>query len=130
MFVLALMSVSFAVHAQTNNQNSMLKNKRMMMNSVMRLETWTDIFEDSLAQAFDNNRVDNTDTEDEVLALVKGFEHATDRFAERVEDNEVIAPDVEGLLSRAGYVVSDTATVTGIVRMLVTADIGRKIGWI
>ncbi len=72
-----------------------------MMRAAMRLETWTDRFEDSLGEAFDNNRVDNTDAEDEILALVKGFEYATDRFSERVEDNEVIASDVEGLLSRA-----------------------------
>ncbi|HXG85044.1 MAG TPA: hypothetical protein VNI84_13570 [Pyrinomonadaceae bacterium] len=101
MFAAALLSVPFAADAQTNNQNAMMRDSRMMRNSAMRLETWTDRFEDSLGEAFDNNRVDNTDAEDEVLALVKGFGYATDRFSERVEDNEVIAPDVERLLSRA-----------------------------
>lgn len=99
----ALMCIGFSVQAQTPNtaNQNMMRNNVNMTRAVLRLETWTDRFEDSLSTAFDNNRVDNMELEDEVLALVKGFEYATDRFAERVEDNEVIAFDVENLLSRA-----------------------------
>ncbi len=37
-------------------------------------------------------------------------------------------PQVAGATNRA-YVINDVATVTGVVRMLVTADVEREIGW-
>ncbi len=79
----------------------MMNNSRMMLNSATRLELWTDQFNDSLYVALDKSRADGSEFEDETLALVEGFEDATARFKERVEDNEVIASDVENLLSRA-----------------------------
>jgi hypothetical protein len=102
MLVLTFMSVGFVAQAQTRSNNqSLMNDNRSMMKVAMRLETQTDWFKDSLAAAFDNNRVDDTELEDEVMGLVKGFELAADRYVDRVEDNEVIALDVEGLLSRA-----------------------------
>lgn len=38
-------------------------------------------------------------------------------------------PNVPDKGANTAYVVSDTATVTGVVRMMVTADIEREIGW-
>ncbi len=101
MFAAALIGTGFAAHAQTNNQNMMMNNSRMMLNLATRLELWTDQFEDSLNVALDKSRADGSEFEDETLALVEGFEDAADRFRDRVEDNEVIASDVENLLSRA-----------------------------
>nr|MBA3634058.1 hypothetical protein [Acidobacteriota bacterium] len=97
MLVLTFMSVGFVAQAQTRSNNqSLMNDNRSMMRVTMRLETQTDWFKDSLAAAFDNNRVDDTELEDEVMGLVKGFELAADRYVDRVEDNEVIALDVEG----------------------------------
>lgn len=88
------------VNAQ-NSPNTAMMHGGNNMRTALRLETQTDWFKDSLAMAFDGNRVDGTETEDEVMALVKGFELATDRYKDRVDDNEVIPSDVERLLSRA-----------------------------
>lgn len=99
--VLMLSGFGSTVNAQNTAKSAMMHDSKNMMKTAMRLETQTDWFKESLAMAFDNNRVDGTETEDEVMTLVKGFELATDRYKDRVDDNEVIPSDVERLLSRA-----------------------------
>lgn len=68
---------------------------------VRRLETNTDRFRSSVDAAFDKNRIDDTALEDDLIGRINGFEYATDRLRERVDDNEVIRSDVEDVLSRA-----------------------------
>lgn len=121
MVVLMLAGIGYTAKAQTRaGSRNMMTNDWMKMQRVAkRLETQTDWFKDSLSTAFDNNRVDDTALEDEVMSLVKGFELATDRYRERVEDNEVIAPDVENLLSRA-------LMIEAVVSRLPASDTARS----
>ncbi|HXG85210.1 MAG TPA: hypothetical protein VNI84_14410, partial [Pyrinomonadaceae bacterium] len=121
MVVLMLAGIGYTAQAQTRtgSQNMMTNDWMKMQRVARRLETQTDCFKDSLSTAFDNNRVDDTALEDEVMSLVKGFELATDRYRERVEDNEVIAPDVENLFSRA-------LMIEAVVSKLPASDTARS----
>jgi hypothetical protein len=76
-----------------------MDNKRLM-SQLKQLETHTDRFEETLSRAFDYGVVDNLDIEDVIMARVDQFENEADMLAERAEDNEVIASDIQELLSR------------------------------
>lgn len=101
LLIMVFMGISTAIQAQTVNNQKMMMNSQKMQKLVTRLETQTDWFKDNLADALDNNRVNETDAEDNAMAYVKAFEVATDNVRDRVEDNELTTPDVEALLTRA-----------------------------
>jgi hyperosmotically inducible protein len=65
-----------------------------------QLEMNTDRFSRSIDAALDRSRLNESNLEDQVNALVDEFEFATDRLKERVEDNMVISLDVNEVLRR------------------------------
>lgn len=77
---------------QVNNQN--------VMYLIKRLETNTDQFSDNL-EVKKVNAADEDMAEILIKSWIAGFEYSTDRLRDRVEDNEVIASDIEDILSRA-----------------------------
>jgi hyperosmotically inducible protein len=68
-----------------------------------QLEMNTNRFNRSIDAALDRSRLNESDLEDQVNALVDEFEFATDRLKERVEDNMVINLDVNQVLRRGMY---------------------------
>lgn len=65
-----------------------------------QLETNTDRFSKSIDSALDRSRLNESDLEDQVNAMVDEFEFATDRLKDRVENNMVISLDVNEVLRR------------------------------
>lgn len=94
LLMLLILGVGFSVQAQTAMNNQMAKT------IIKRLEMNSDKFRDHLDVEFVNVR--NEDMRESLIqAQVAAFEVVTDRLSDRVEDNEVIPSDVEGVLSRA-----------------------------
>lgn len=74
-----------------------------MKNALERLETNTDRFSRSIDAALDRSRLNNSDLEDQVNALVDELEFATDRLKDRADDNTVNTYDVNEVLRRGMY---------------------------
>jgi hyperosmotically inducible protein len=65
-----------------------------------QLEMNTDRFSKSIDSALDRSRINDSNLEDQVNALVDEFEFATDRLKDRAKDNMVISLDVNEVLRR------------------------------
>jgi hypothetical protein len=69
-----------------------------------RIEKAADKFRESLDDALDKSRVDDSKFEEQVNRYVKEFENATDRLEKRFDDDKSAASDVEEVLSRAASI--------------------------
>ena len=58
-------------------------------------------FRKSLDSSLDKSRLDGTNREDDINAMLKDYEKATDRLYERYKDNKSVAGDVEAVLDGA-----------------------------
>src|SRR5215217_2172554 len=58
-------------------------------------------FRKSLDSSLDKSRLDGTNREDDINAMLKNYEKATDRLYERYKDNKSVAGDVEAVLDGA-----------------------------
>ncbi len=74
------------------------------MRLLSQLETHTDRFSKNIDSEMDGSRLNNSDLEDQVNALVDEFEFATDRLRRRANDNMVINLDVNEVLRRGMYI--------------------------
>ena len=79
------------------------QNARQTERVLRQLETNTDRFSKSIDTALDRSRLNGSNLEDQVNALVDEFEYATDRLKERAEDNVTISLDVNEVLRRGMY---------------------------
>jgi hypothetical protein len=66
-----------------------------------RIEEDADRFRNSLKDALDDTRFDDTSAEDSINQYVKDFEQATDRLEDRFNDRRSAASDAEEVLRRA-----------------------------
>lgn len=96
---LAVSLVFTAVNVYGQNFRATAQTERILT----RLETNTDRFSRSIDAALDRSRLNDSNLEDQVNALVDEFEFATDRLKRRVDDNMVISPDVNEVLRRGMY---------------------------
>jgi len=69
-----------------------------------RIEKAADKFRESLDDALDESRVDDSKFEEQVNRFVKEFENATDRLEKRFGDDKSSSSDVEEVLSRAAAI--------------------------
>ncbi len=89
-----------AVHAQRAYRYS----DNYMRQIFNRLETRTDRFSNLLPNALDRSRIDGTQREDNINALVTDFEHATDQLKERFENRQSVATDAHLVLQRGALI--------------------------
>jgi glutaminase len=71
---------------------------------IERIEQGTDVFRDSLKDALDKSRLDDTRREDNINQFVKEFEQATDRLKDRYGDNNTAVATVEEVLRRGTFI--------------------------
>lgn len=69
-----------------------------------RIEKAADKFRESLDDALDKSRVDDSKFEAQVNRYVKDFENATDRLEKRFDDDRSSSADVEEVLTRAAAI--------------------------
>ena len=100
--VLALLSISFSVQAQTTRRRPVYRNNQVQTQQLLRrLETNAERFRLSLSQALDQSRMDNTRREDNINTVLDDFNHVVDHVRERYDRQQLAAADVEALLARA-----------------------------
>jgi flagellar motility protein MotE (MotC chaperone) len=66
-----------------------------------RIEKSADKYRESIDDALDKSKLDDSKREDEVNKYVKEFEEATDRLEKRFDDDKAAAEDVRDVLTRA-----------------------------
>jgi hypothetical protein len=77
------------------------------MNQLLRrIETRTDAFQRSLAQALNRSRADGSIREDEINNYVREFEAATDRLQTNFTGKRVVNTDIEEVLNR-GWAINN-----------------------
>lgn len=96
---LAVSMIFTAANAYSQNFRVTAQTERILT----RLETNIDRFSRSIDAALDRSRLNDSNLEDQVNALVDEFEFATDRLKRRVDDNMVISLDVNEVLRRGMY---------------------------
>lgn len=69
-----------------------------------RIEKSADKFRDSLDEALDKSRVDDSKLEKDVNRLVQAFENATDRLESRFDADKSSSEDVQEVLTRAAEI--------------------------
>lgn len=69
-----------------------------------RIEKAADTFRESLDDALDKSRVDDSKFEEQVNRYVEEFENATDRLEKRFDDDKSSSSDVEEVLGRAASI--------------------------
>ena len=69
-----------------------------------RIEKAADKFRESLNDALDNSRVDDSKLEGQVNKFVEAFENATDRLEKSFDDDKSSSKDVEEVLERAAAI--------------------------
>jgi hypothetical protein len=75
-----------------------------------RIEKSADKFRESIDDALDTSRADDTKLEKDVNRFVHAFENATDRLEKRFDDDKSSSADVQEVLTRAASINSMMAT--------------------
>ncbi|HLL72837.1 MAG TPA: YMGG-like glycine zipper-containing protein [Pyrinomonadaceae bacterium] len=99
--VLALLSLSFGVQAQTTRRPVYRNNEVQTQRLLRRLEMNAERFRVSLGQALDQSRYDGTRREDNINTVLDDFNHVVDHVRERSAQQQLVASDVDALLARA-----------------------------
>ncbi len=100
--VLALLSLSLGVQAQTTRRRPVYRNTQVQTRQLLtRLETNAERYRLSLSQALDQSRYNNTRREDNINTVLDDFNHVVDHVRERYDQRQLVAADVEALLARA-----------------------------
>ncbi|NNE98941.1 MAG: glycine zipper family protein [Pyrinomonadaceae bacterium] len=73
-------------------------------NLLNRLETKTDNYKDAMDRALDRSVLNNTRSEDAILAYITEFENATDKLKQRFDAKESTDKNVLDVLNRAAYI--------------------------
>lgn len=75
-----------------------------------RIEKSADKFRESIDDALDKSKADDSKLEKDVNRFVQAFEDATDRLEKRFDDDKSSSSDVEEVLTRAAAINSMMAT--------------------
>lgn len=102
MKILALLAfvISLVVLHAPATHGQQLRTTANAKQLVSSLETNTDRFSTSVDAALDRTRLDDSELEDQVNALVDEFELATDHLKDRIDQDLVIGADVREVLRR------------------------------
>jgi hypothetical protein len=100
--VLAMLSLSIGVQAQTTRRRPAYRNSAIQMQRLLtRLENNAERFRLSLSQSLDQSRLDGTRREENISNVLDDFNHIVDHVRERNDRQQLVAADVEALLARA-----------------------------
>lgn len=100
--VLALLSLSVGVQAQTTRRRPVYRNNQVQTQQLLRrLETNAERFRLSLSQAMDQSRINSTRREDNINTVLDDFNGLVGHLRERNDQQQLAAADVEALLARA-----------------------------
>ena len=69
-----------------------------------RIEKAADTFRESLGDALDDSRIDDSKLEKQLNDYVHAFENATDRLEERFDDDKATGEDVKEVMTRAAAI--------------------------
>jgi outer membrane lipoprotein SlyB len=100
--VLAMLSLSIGVQAQTTRRRPAYRNNTYQTRTILtRLETNSERFRLSLSQSLDQGRLDGTRREENIATVLDDFNQVVDQLRERNDRQQLAAADVEALLARA-----------------------------
>jgi hyperosmotically inducible periplasmic protein len=88
-------------HSFTQNRTQTLTASRQALQAADRLERHVDSFSKSSDRALDRSKLNWTEREDRINALVDDFEFETDQFLKRLRDGDAFPADLDAILTRA-----------------------------
>lgn len=104
----AAIAIAMSGLATTPSYASMQEPTRLSDDQVERLleriEKAADKFRESLDDALDKSRMDDSKLEGELNRYVQGFENATDRLEKRFDDDKSSSEDVREVMTRAAAI--------------------------
>ncbi len=71
---------------------------------ISRIETRTDAYKREVNTALDRSVMNNTRSEDSIVAYISDFENATDKLRQNFDSRRSVSEDVEEILNRAYYI--------------------------
>jgi hypothetical protein len=102
--VMILLAMSLCV-ASAAGQDAPYRLNDKQVESVMRqLKKDAEKFRKSLDSELDKSRLDGTNREDDINAMLKDYEKATERLYDRFKDKKSVSADVEGVLDSAAQI--------------------------
>ena len=100
-FALVLAMLSMGLTAVQAQRRPYRMNDRQMDELIRRVESSTDTFRATLANALNRSTYDGSRTEDDINRFVQSFESATDQLRDRFNRRVSVAADVENVLRQA-----------------------------
>jgi hypothetical protein len=97
------LSLTAAQAQRTYPQRPSRMNDRQVGGILTRVETDTNNFRSSFANALDRSRYNGTSTEDQLNGYVQNFETATNTLRDRFNRRVAVAADVENVLRQAAF---------------------------
>lgn len=95
-----MLLASFAVVARAQDRAYRLSDKEVKK-LMAQLKKDAGKFRKSLDSSLDRSRLDGTKREDDINAILKNYEDATERLYDRFKDNKSVGADVEAVLDDA-----------------------------
>lgn len=77
---------------------------RQVRDLLVRIETKTDAFRQSVDRSLDRGRWDNTNREESIMTYITDFENATDELRRDFDSRRSISNEVSNVLDRAWYI--------------------------
>ncbi|HKP80927.1 MAG TPA: hypothetical protein VJT69_02860 [Pyrinomonadaceae bacterium] len=99
-FNVLMLLAGFSVVARAQNSPYRLSDKDVKK-LMAQLKKDTGKFRKSLDSSLDRSRLNGTNREDNINAIVKNYEDATERLYSRFKDNKSVGADVEAVLDGA-----------------------------
>lgn len=105
LMVLALLSLSFSVQAQTARRRPVYRNDQAQTQQVLRrVENKAERFRASLSEALDQSRYNDTRREDNINTVVDDFNRVVEHVRARFDGQQLTNADVDALLMRAARI--------------------------
>lgn len=99
-FNVVMLLGSFSVVARAQDEPHRLNDKEVKK-LMAQLKKDAGRFRKSLDSSLDKSRLDGTSREDDINAILKNYEDATERLYDRFKDNKSVGADVEAVLDGA-----------------------------
>ena len=102
-FNVLMLIAGFSVVARAQNAPYRMSDK-VVKKLMAQLKKDTGRFRKSLDSSLDRSRLNGTNREDDINAIVKNYEDATERLYSRFKDNKSVGADVEAVLDGAAEI--------------------------
>ena len=99
-FTVLMLLASFSVVARAQDEPHRLNDKEVKK-LMAQLKKDAGRFRKSLDSSLEKSRLDGTSREDDINAILKNYEDATERLYDRFKDNKSVGADVEAVLDGA-----------------------------